>query len=311
MPFVYERGLKEDMDIRQLQYLLQIVRSQSFTKAAERLHITQPTISKAVKNLEDELGVQLFIRSGRDISLTDAGKVIVQGAGKIVDQMEEIQNGLAELTSLQKGSISLGLPPMVGSSFFPSVIGRFRELHPGISISILEYGSKKIQAAVAAGELDMGVVLLSSPEDTFASFPVVEERLQVVLPAGHALAKRDGVSLSELAAESFIMFRQDFTLHDVMLEACREAGFQPDIVCESSQWDFIGGMVAAGLGIAMLPETICKQLAPGAVSVVKLMEPLIPWRLVMIWRKEGYLSFAARKWLSFANEQLSNPIKLI
>lgn len=311
MPFVYGRGLKEKMDIRQLQYLLQIVRSQSFTKAAERLHITQPTISKAVKNLEDELGVQLFIRSGREIALTDAGKVIAQGAGKIVDQMEEIENGLAELASLQKGSISLGLPPMVGASFFPSVIRRFREMHTGISISILEDGSKKIQSAVASGELDMGVVLLSSPGELFDSFPVVEERLQVVLPAGHALAGRDGIRLSELAAESFIMFRQDFTLHDRMLEACREAGFQPDIVCESSQWDFIGGMVAAGLGIAMLPETICKQLAPGAVSVVKLTEPLIPWRLVMIWRKEGYLSFAARKWLSFASEHLSNPINRV
>ncbi|MHA7964146.1 LysR family transcriptional regulator [Paenibacillus sp. CAU 1782] len=297
------------MDIRQLQYLLQIVRSQSFTKAAERLHITQPTISKAVKNLEDELGVQLFIRSGREIALTDAGKVIAQGAGKIVDQLEEIENGLAELVSLQKGSISLGLPPMVGAYFFPSVIRRFREHHPGISLSILEDGSKRIQSAVAEGELDMGVVLLSAPEDQFHSFPVVEEKLQVVLPAGHALAGRGEIKLSELAAEPFIMFRQDFTLHDRMLEACREAGFQPDIVCESSQWDFIGGMVAAGLGIAMLPETICKQLAPGAVSVVKLTEPLIPWRLVMIWRKEGYLSFAARKWLSFAREQLFNPTK--
>lgn len=297
------------MDIRQLQYVLQIVRSQSFTKAADALHITQPTISKAVRTLEEELGVRLFVRTGRSIALTDAGKVIYEGAVKMVGQLEEMESGLSELAGLRKGRISIGLPPMVGAYFFPAVIGKFRERYPGIAISIVEDGSKRIEAAVAGGDLDMGVVLLSGADDLFRYDPVVEEQLQIILPSGHRFAGQESIKLSQLADEPFILFREDFTLHDKMLEACRAAGFQPRIFCESSQWDFISGMVAAGLGIAMLPETICRELDPAEISVVRLEEPCISWRLVMIWRKDGYLSFAAREWLQFAREQLYNPTK--
>lgn len=287
------------MEIRHLQYVLELARLRSFTKAAEALHISQPTLSKMIKNLEEELGVDLFIRIGKRVELTDAGIVILKQAQPIIDSFNNLTRELNDLTNLNKGSIRIGLPPMAGASFFPEVMSRFRRRYPGLTIQMVEDGSKKIEKEVAAGHLDMGVVLLPTNESLFETYPIVQEQLKLIVHPLHPFANRDEVSLYELEKEPFILFREDFALHDIILAECVRAGFQPHVLYESSQWDFIRGMVAAGLGIALLPETICKSLDPSQVRQVRLVQPVIPWHLAMVWRKNSYLSHAAREWIRF------------
>lgn len=292
------------MDIRHLQYFLEVARHHSFTKAAQSLFITQPTISKTIKSMEDELGVALFDRVGKKVELTDAGKAIELQAQAIVKSFQNISSELNDLMNLKRGHIRIGLPPMVGSSFFPMIIGEFHKAYPEVTIQLFEDGAKKVEIDVAAGALDIGVVVLPVEGDVFETFPFVEEKMKLLVHPTHPLAGREEVALTELSEDYFVLFREDFALHDRIIGECVRAGFQPRVVYESSQWDLIREMVAVKLGVALLPETICRDLDSNRVSVISLVDPVIPWHLGMIWRKGRYLSFAAREWITFTRTLL-------
>ncbi|AHV99449.1 cidABC operon transcriptional activator CidR [Paenibacillus sabinae] len=292
------------MDIRQLQYFVEAARLNSFSKAAKSLYITQPTVSKMIRQIEEELGADLFYREGKSIRLTDAGEILLAKAQNIVVSFQSLSSELDSLRKLKQGHIRIGLPPMVGSNFFPSVIGRFHRKYPDVTIRLYEDGAKKVENDVDTGFLDIGVVVLPVDEARFHVFSFVRERLELLVPAGHRLADRSSVPLAELKDEEFVLFREDFALHDRVITECVKSGFQPMVVYESSQWDLIARMVAAGLGIALLPQTICRDMDRSRISIVTLTEPEIPWQLGMIWRRDRYLSFAAREWISFARDLL-------
>ncbi|MEK3900420.1 MULTISPECIES: cidABC operon transcriptional activator CidR [unclassified Paenibacillus] len=292
------------MDIRQLEYFVQAARLNSFSRAAESLYITQPTISKMIRNLETELGADLFYREGRSIRLTDAGELLLIKAQNIVESFASLSAELDSLRNLKQGHIRIGLPPMVGASFFPAVIGEFHRKYPEVTIRLHEDGAKKVEDDVESGLLDIGAIVLPVDQARFHSFTFVEERLELLVPAGHRLDAAQQVPLKELAEEEFVLFREDFALHDRIISECVKAGFQPKVVYESSQWDLISRMVAAGMGIALLPETICRDIDRTRIAVIPLTEPVIPWQLGMIWRKDRYLSFAAREWIAFAMNML-------
>jgi len=292
------------MEIRHLKIMVEIIRLGSFTKAAESLHITQPTISKLIRNLEDELGSPVFVREGKQVKLTAAGEAIMRYADSILQQFDQLTTEINDLTYLNSGSVHIGIPPMAGASFFPKVIKQFHESYPGISMRVVEDGARRIEESVADGTLDAGVVLWPIDTGVFEYYRLAEDRMMVIVHPKHRLAERTHVELAELAHESFILFVRGFALHDRIIAECRSRGFEPRIVHESSQWDFIGEMVAVDLGIAMLPHTICQGMEPGKVRMIELVNPRIPWELVMAWRREGYLSLAARTWISFVQKRI-------
>jgi DNA-binding transcriptional LysR family regulator len=300
------------MDIRQLEYFVQAARMKSFTRAAESLYISQPTISKMIRNMEIELEADLFYREGKSVRLTDAGEILFTKAQNIVESFASLSSELDSLRNLEQGHIRIGLPPMVGASFFPSVIGQFHKRYPQVTIRLHEDGAKKVEEDVETGLLDIGMVVLPVNTAKLHCFTFVEEKLNLILPVGHRLAEADLVPLSELAEEEFVLFREDFTLHDRIITECVKAGFHPKVIYESSQWDLISRMVAAGMGIALLPETICRDMDRSRLVVVPLTDPVIPWQLAMAWRRDRYLSFAAREWIAFAKgllrEQYPNEL---
>ncbi|GIP47567.1 HTH-type transcriptional regulator CynR [compost metagenome] len=296
------------MDIRQMQVLIEVARQRSFTKAAEAMYITQPTISKTIKAMEEELGVVLFDRVGKKIELTDAGRIIATQAQQIVTSFQNLMAELDDLRNLKKGHLRIGLPPMVGASFFPKVIGEFHQRYPDITIQLFEDGAKKVEQDVAGGLLDVGVVVLPTVEAELSCFPFVEEKLNLVVHPSHPLAEQESAELSELSQDGFVLFREDFTLHDRIIGECAKAGFQPHVIYESSQWDLISEMVAVGLGITLLPETICREIDDEGVRIIPLVKPVIPWKLGIVWRDDRYQSFATREWIRFAQEVLAPHI---
>jgi DNA-binding transcriptional LysR family regulator len=292
------------MDIKHLQYFIEVTNFNSFSKAADHLFITQPTISKMIKNLETELGVELFDRSHKKLVLTDTGRILLEQA-KLVDQaFQNLETELDNLLELKTGHIRIGLPPVFDAHFFLKIIGSFHEKYPGITFQLVEDGSKKIEEDVENNELDVGVIVLPTQNEVFEHFSFIEEDLMLILPRSHALADRDEIHLSELAAESFILFHKDFVLNDRIISSCNAAGFQPHVISESSQWSFIEEMVASKLGISLLPQSICRHLHDH-VRAVKVIHPSISWNLAIIWRKNQYLSYAAKEWLHFTKEQFS------
>jgi DNA-binding transcriptional LysR family regulator len=296
------------LDIRQMQVLIEVARQRSFTKAAEAMYITQPTISKTIKAMEEELGVVLFDRVGKKIELTDAGRIIATQAQQIVTSFQNLMAELDDLRNLKKGHLRIGLPPMVGASFFPKVIGEFHQRYPDITIQLFEDGAKKVEQDVAGGLLDVGVVVLPTVEAELSCFPFVEEKLNLVVHPSHPLAEQESAELSELSQDGFVLFREDFTLHDRIIGECAKAGFQPHVIYESSQWDLISEMVAVGLGITLLPETICREIDDEGVRIIPLVKPVIPWKLGIVWRDDRYQSFATREWIRFAQEVLAPHI---
>ncbi|AJY76485.1 LysR family transcriptional regulator [Paenibacillus beijingensis] len=287
------------MDIRQLTYFIEVAKHRSFTKAAQHLHITQPTLSKMVRMLEDELGVTLFDRSSKQIELTDAGETILRSSQQILKSLDNMTAELDDVVQLKKGTLRLGIPPMIGGHVFPSIIERFHSKYPQIRLQLVEHGGKLIEAGVDNGELDVGLVILPIvDEEKFHLLPCIEEQLHLVVHPGHWASSYRSIELRELEHESFIMFKDEFTLHHLIQEQCRQAGFEPDVVFESSQWDFMIQLVAAKFGIALLPGGVCRGLDPAKFRIVPLIQPTVLWRLYMIWKKDKYLSFAAREWIS-------------
>lgn len=287
------------MDILHLSYFLEVARKKSFTKASQTLRVSQPSISKVIKTLENELNVTLLERTGREIELTDAGKVVFEKAQHVVLEFQDLTSELGEIFNLQRGEITIGLPPMVGARFFPKVIGLFRQTYPHIQIKLIEVGSKQIERGVEEGTLDIGVIALPASLEGLETFSFVNEALCVVLHLDHPLAEKHEITLSALKEEPFVLYKEDFSLYDHILDQCQSRGFRPAIACQSSQWDFIGEMVGAKLGIALLPETICKELDKERFRCIPLTDPVIPWKLAIIRKKNRYLSFAAREWLKF------------
>ncbi|MDU4961092.1 MAG: LysR family transcriptional regulator [Sporomusaceae bacterium] len=296
------------MDILHLTYFLEVARYKSFTKASQTLHVSQPSISKVIKTLENELGVILLERSGREVALTDAGEAVLKRVQNVVMEFKNLTSELSDVTGLKRGEITIGLPPMIGSRFFPKPIAQFRQTYPLIRLKLIEEGARQIEQAVQNGTLDLGVIALPSLKDEFETFAFVYEPLQVVLYRGHPLAQQPSLDLAMLSQESFVLYREDFSLFDHILRQCEINGFEPKIACQSSQWDFIVEMVGAKLGIALLPETICKELDRQRFATIPLANPVIPWHLAIIWKKGRYLSFAAREWLRLTQNYFKPPV---
>jgi DNA-binding transcriptional LysR family regulator len=295
------------MDIKQLQYFIEVSKFNSFTRAADRLFITQPTISKMIKNLEIELGVTLFDRSRKQLILTDAGRIILEQA-KLVDKaFQNLELNIDNLTGLKSGHIRIGWPPIFNAHDFLRIVGMFHEQYPGITFQFEESGSKKIEEDIENNHLDVGIIVLPTQNDIFEHFAFMEEDLKLILHPSHPLVEKDVVNLAELEHESFILFNKDFVLNDRIIHTCKEAGFHPHIISESAHLHFIEEMVANKLGVSLLPDSICNKLGENVRSI-RVENPSIRWSLAIIWGKNHYISYAAKKWLEFTIEQLKQRL---
>jgi DNA-binding transcriptional LysR family regulator len=282
------------MDVRNLTAFVAVAEQGGFSRATRTLHLSQSAVSKAVKALEEELGQPLLARLGRRVALTDAGRVVLDRARAILSGLHSLEEEVAEVGAVRRGHLRLGIPPMVGGAFFPPVLGDFRSAHPGVSLELLEVGARTVEALVLAGDIEGGATVLPTDTDAFEAVPLMRDVLRAVVHPGSPLARRKQVALRELARAPFVLYREDFALHGHILDACRREGFTPKIAAESSQWDFMAAMVAADVGVALLPRTICRRLDPGRVKVLPLVEPEMRWDLAFVWRRAGHLPPAAR-----------------
>lgn len=282
------------MDVRTLGAFVEVVRQGGFSRAGRTLHLSQPAVSKAVKALEEELGQTLLDRRGRRVTLTDAGRVVFDRAQAVLSGLHSIEEEVAEVGAVRRGHLRLGIPPMVGGAFFPPVLGDFRAAYPGVTLELREVGARSVEAFVLDGEIEAGATVLPTDARAFEVVPLMRDVLRAVLHPRSPLARRRTVTLRDLERVPFVLYREDFALHGHILDACRRAGFSPQVASESSQWDFMAAMVAADVGVALLPQTICRRLDPAQVAVVPLAAPEMRWDLALVWKRGRHLPPAAR-----------------
>ena len=290
------------MDIRALRYFVELVREKSFTRASEKLFVTQPTISKMIRNMEEELGQPLLNREGHSFTQTDSGQVLFAHGQLILAQMQQLEAELADLQSLQHGRLALGIPPMVGH-VYADLIRAYRSRYPKVELSIVEYGGRRIEQAVLEGELDLAITMLPTREEGVLSALELDcYPIQVVLPDLPRWRGDSEIRLADLQEEPFLLYTQAFTLSERLEQACQQAGFVPQVAARSSQWDFLTAMVRSGMGVAFLPEPICRRLTPDGL-VLRPLLPELSWRLGVIWPAKRYLSRTAEAWLALCREQ--------
>ncbi|WP_395664336.1 LysR family transcriptional regulator [Methylocella sp.] len=285
------------MDLRTLRAFVETVRAGGFSAAAKTLNASQPTVSKAVKQLEDELGVVLIDRLGHRARPTSAGDILYRRALAMLALRDDAVAELDELRGLKRGVLRLGLPPIGSALLFAPLFASFRARYPGVDIRLAETGSKRLEEMLAAGEIDLAAVLLPVSDD-FEWQEVRDDPLAAILPQGHALAGRAGVGLPQLKDAPFILFESGFAINHMILDACARHGFTPTIAARSAQIDFVVELVAAGLGVAFLPRLMAAER--DGTRAVLLDEPGTQWRMALAWRSGGYLPAAARAWLDLA-----------
>jgi DNA-binding transcriptional LysR family regulator len=288
-----------------LRCFVAVVRHGSFTRAGAALHLTQPAVSRVVQGLEEELRTPLLVRDRGGVTPTDAGRVVLERAEQVLDSLRSIEDEVAQVAALRRGRVRIGLPPMVGAAFFPPVIAEFRRTWPGVELELREEGARTVEALVASRDLDVGVTVLPTDEAAFTAAPLVRDVLLAVVGRNHPLARRRRVALRELRDVPFVLYRPDFALHGNILAACRGEGFTPTIASESSQWEFLAALAALDMGVALLPRTVCRQLVGRPVATLELVDPVIPWHIALVWRRDRYVSPATRAWIDLARRLLA------
>ena len=291
------------MEFREMQYFIAVARAKSFTRAAASLHVTQPTLSKTIRHLEEELGIELFDRQKRQIELTDVGEALLFESELLMRQLEDLPNHVFDITQSKHGQIRLGLPPLIGSLFFTRFLNVFHSTYPHIRVDITEAGGQTLGQALEQGELDVIATVLPTGS-TFDEIPFLTEELYAYVPATHPLAKRKQLRLEELETERFVLFTDEFSLHHVVRRACEVAGFTPNVVEESGQWDFLCLSVAQGNAVTVLPRTIMQNMHIHGVSAVPIKRR-IPWQLGLATAKGRYQPFATREFIRFLTEDYS------
>lgn len=286
------------MELRQLRIFVEVAKHKSITKAAESMHISQPALSQAIMALEEELGMILIIRTNKTSDLTDAGKVVLEYALKMNVLQDEMKRTLNDMTNLTRGQLNIGLPPFIGSLFFPKVMAKFHHAYPNIELNITEYGGARVVKSIEEGEFELGVAVLPIDEQQFHVYPIVEEEMKLLVYKHHRLASRSEVDLKELMDEEFIFYHEEFALNKIMRNYFIAAGFMPKILFKSSQWDLMTEMVSENLGITILPKSICNRAIKKDIKIIDLKQTIL-WSLAVITKKDRYTSNAGRTFIDF------------
>ncbi|WP_252313259.1 LysR family transcriptional regulator [Sinobaca sp. H24] len=294
------------MDIKQLRFFEELCREKSFSRASKKLHISQPALSKAIHLLEEDIGLQLLDRSTRHLFVTKEGAVIRRHAQKILRGAEDLREEVEDIKLHKKGSFTFGLPPVIGSSFFPNIIADFHTNYPEAEMNIIEEGSKIMEQSLLERKIDVGIAILPVNQLQFEAVPIINRRILAVASKHHPLASREKLTMNDIKQERFLMFQQGFSLYDRVREACIQSGYEPDVLHESTQWDFLYECAMAGLGIAFLPETVVHKAKTEDIAILNIDDPLLYWRLALIWRKESYQTQAAQAWIQFVRERFLN-----
>ena len=285
------------MELRNIKSFIEVADYKSFTKASEHSYLTQPSLSKAVKKIEEELHVQLFDRSTKQLQLTDAGQIVYQQGQKILANLSELDILLDELKNIVAGKIKIGIPPLIGMLFFPDIASKFHEKHPKVSLNLVELGAKSVGKLVTDGMLDLGIIVMPENDDKFNIYPFFEDEFVLFLYDDHPLSQREFVMLEDLKDEMFILFSESFTLHDYVIQACEQKGFTPAVSYQSSQWDLIVELVSSKLGITLLPKIIFEKQSNDNVKIIPIENSTLRWRLGIITKKGAYHSLSLRELL--------------
>src|SRR5688500_12072694 len=276
------------MQVQQLAYFAAVARTRHFTHAADLVGVSQPTLSKQIRVLENSLGSPLFVRTRGQIELTSAGEALLPHAQRILRDLESAQRSVDEVTGLRRGRVRLGATPTLCDWLVPDLLTRFHELHPDIELEVQEAGSRVLTGELGQGRLDLALLIVPLRSDgaetgAIDTTSLMRERLVLASPADADLP--EVIDVAALRDLPLVMFREGYDLREVTLGACRAAGFEPHLAVEGGEMSAALRFVEAGLGHAVVPEMVVGS-RPGLRST-RLEKPSLRREIALAYRSDA------------------------
>ncbi len=290
-------GYHRCMQFQQLQYFVAVAETRHFTRAADLVHVAQPSLSQQIKALERELGADLFLRARGNITLTDAGEALLPLARRILADADTARHEVLELVQLRSGRVRLGATPSLCTGLLPDVLRAFHDRYPGIRLLIEEGGSHDLVRELARGALDLALVVLPlpTPSPALTTVELLREDLVVVSsPEAPVPGRGRTVRIADLEGERLVMFRHGYDLRELTVAACRAEGFEPDFAVEGGEMDAVLGFVRAGLGVAVVPRMVATKSGRG-LRVTPLARPGLHRTIALAHRSDVAPPRAARE----------------
>ncbi|CAM3514850.1 LysR family transcriptional regulator [Marinicrinis lubricantis] len=289
------------MELRQLQYFVKVAKKQHVTHAAEELHIAQSAVSRQIHQLEEQLGVNLFLQQGRNLQLTPVGKLFLKRVEAILADLERSIQETREFMDPELGEIRLGFPHSMGVHLVPMVVSTFKHEHNKVNFKLKQGKYDQLIQSVMKAETDLAFISpFPEKHDHVTGDLLITEDLYAVFPPKHPLAQKESISLIDLKDEPFVLFNEGFSLRSIVIEACAKAGFIPKISFESDETDTIRGLVAAGMGVSLLPEIALKfSCTPLQPVQVKISDQKVTRTVGIIHRKNEKLPPVAEVFKQF------------
>ena len=297
------------MTLTELRYVVAVAETRHFGRAAERCFVSQPSLSASVKNLEEELGVQLFERGKRGVFLTEAGEQIVAQARRALEEANRVKAVARQGRDPLKGVLRLGIIHTVAPYLLPDLVGALRRGAPGMPLDVEENMTATLDRMLRSGELDAVVLALPYEGPGVETAPLYEEVFKVVAPARHALARKKTIAVEELDAGELLLLPVGHCFRDQVLDACTEFSRPPEPGRQGNSLETLRSMVASGLGVTVLPATaLTSRHANPLVKAIEFSNPQPVRRIALAWRR-GFHRQAALEKLIGTIRGLPLPVK--
>lgn len=291
------------MELRHLRYFLAAAKSQNFTVASSQLYITQPTLSHQIKQLEDELGVPLFVRIGRSVHLTAAGELFRTYATRALQEVELGKDALSDLQELKQGRLTLGVLASFGTFTLPPILADFNAAYPGIKITVLRLRSGEIEKRLLDGELNLGVANTPACSDQIEVDPLITDPLALLVGDRHPLANCASIALNDIAKHGLILLTPDYSSRQLIDASFAENGVSPRIMMEMNAIEPILSTVRVSSVATILSAALAKRWTGlHAVDIT----PTVARTVAFFTRRNSSLPVAAQA-LSEAIRQHVNP----
>lgn len=291
------------MEVRQLRYFCEVANREHVSEAAQFLHIAQSAISRQITNLETELGVQLFEKDGRNVKLTPAGRLFLEHAETALKSIDYAKKQIDEYLDPERGTIKIGFPTSLASHFLPTVISAFKESHANIGFQLRQGSYRFLIDSVKNRDIDIAFLgPVPMEDDDIEGHILFSETISALLPNNHRLANRQKLRLNELSQDDFVLFPEGMILHRIVIDSCKQAGFIPRASTIGEDLDAIKGLVSAGMGVALLPESTIFDATPPLTVKIPISTPKVKRSVGLIVPKKRDLAPSEKVFFDFVKK---------
>lgn len=264
------------MELRQIQYFIEVAKLEHVTEASYVLHVSQSAVSRQIFKLESELGVNLFIHEGRKVKLTPIGRLFLSHMEQLMKVIDNAQQEINEFLDPERGTVRIGFPSSLAAQMIPKVVSAFRERYPAVHFQLQHGSYKELVESVIQGDMNLAIMgPVPQHEPQIKSEVLFQEKFVAMMPANHRLAEKSAIRLSELKGDYFVLFPEGFILREIVVNACSNLGFKPKVAFEGDDLDAIKGLVGAGMGLTILPEIALNEHLASTIITLPVIEPVV------------------------------------